>query len=216
MSEDGGRLAFEGLTLRAPQDARVLVRDLSLELTPGARALIAGPQDATAALERAIAGIGPRGEGRIVRPGDVMFLPERPYLPPGTLRSLFAGTSGTALAGDDDLWNALRTAGVAAAVRRVGGLDVELDRDNELSLEEQRLLEVARMLLATPGFVVLMRLDASIGGAAAAEIRAALSARGIGHLVLENQVPGVGQFEEIVQIAADGSWTRTGERAATG
>jgi hypothetical protein len=40
--------------------------------------------------------------------------------------------------------------------------------------------------------------------------------RGIGQLVLENQAPAAGEFDEIVQIAADGSWTRTGSRGATG
>src|SRR5262249_4323932 len=46
VSEDGKRLALERLTLRAPHDARVLLRELSLDLVPGARALVAGPQDA--------------------------------------------------------------------------------------------------------------------------------------------------------------------------
>src|SRR5262249_37949380 len=71
VSEDGECLACERLTLRAPHDARVLVRELSLDVAPGTAALVAGPRDATAALERAIAGMWPSGEGRIVRPGDV-------------------------------------------------------------------------------------------------------------------------------------------------
>ncbi len=71
------------------------------------------------------------------------------------------------------------------------------------------------MLLAAPSFVVVEQLDASLGAATATEMRAALSARGIGCLALENEVPDAGQFDEVVQIAADGSWTRTGKRAAT-
>jgi putative ATP-binding cassette transporter len=212
VSEDGGRLAFDQLTLRTPQDGRVLVRGLSLDVAPGARAVVVAARDTSVALERAIAGMWPSGEGRIVRPGDVMFLPERSYLPPGTLRELLVGTGRK----DDELWSALRTAGVDAVVRRVGGLDVERDWDDALSVEEQRLVEIARMLLAAPNFVVLTRLDASVGAAVAAESRAALSARGIGQLVLENQAPAAGEFDETVRIAADGSWTRTGSRVATG
>jgi putative ATP-binding cassette transporter len=212
VAEDGRRLAFERLTLRTPQDGRVLVRGFSIEVAPGGRALVVATGDTTVALERAIAGMWPSGEGRIVRPGDVMFLPERSYLPPGTLRDLLVRTGGT----DDELWAALRTAGVEAVVRRVGGLDVERNWDDALSVEEQRLVEVARMLLAAPSFVVLTRFDASVGAAVAAESRAALSARGIGQLVLENQLPAAGEFDDVVQIAADGSWTRTGSRVATG
>jgi putative ATP-binding cassette transporter len=210
--EDGGRLAFDHLTLRAPQDARVLVRALSLEVAPGACALVVATRDATAALERAIAGMWPSGEGRMVRPADVMFLPERPYLPPGTLRDLLGGAGGS----EDEIRAALRSAGVEAAVRRVGGLDVTRDWDSELSLDEQRLVELARILLAAPSFVVLARLDASVGAALAADGRAAVSARGIGLLALENQIPAAGDFDEVVEIAADGSWSRTGRRVATG
>jgi vitamin B12/bleomycin/antimicrobial peptide transport system ATP-binding/permease protein len=212
VAEDGGRLAFERLTLRTPQDGRVLVRGFSLEVAPGGRALVVATGDTTVALERAIAGMWPSGEGRIVRPGDVMFLPERSYLPPGTLRDLLFRTGGT----DDEIWAALRTAGVEAVVRRVGGLDVERNWDDALSVEEQRLVEIARMLLTAPSFVVLTRFDASVRVEVAAESRAALSARGIGQLVLENQPPAAGEFDDVVQIAADGSWTRTGSRVATG
>jgi len=212
VTDDGRRVAFERLTLRTPQDGRVLVRGLSLDVTPAGRALVVATGDTTVALERAIAGMWPSGEGRIVRPGDVMFLPERSYLPPGTLRDLLVGSGRS----DDEIWSVLRTAGVEAVVRRVGGLDVDRNWDDALSIEEQRLVEVARMLLAAPSLVVLTRLDASVGAAVAAETRAALSERGIGQLVLENQAPAAGEFDEIVQIAADGSWTRTGSRGATG
>ena len=43
---------------------------------------------ATLALLRATAGIEVSGAGRLVRPGarNLRLLPERPYLPPGTLR----------------------------------------------------------------------------------------------------------------------------------
>ncbi|HJQ84380.1 MAG TPA: ABC transporter transmembrane domain-containing protein [Candidatus Binatia bacterium] len=211
-----GHLAVEGLTLRTPQDGRVLIHALSLDLGPGVRALVAGPHDATLALERAIASLWASGEGRIARPRDVMLLPERPYLPPGTLRELLGIADGMPRADDDELWRALRTAGVEPAVQRVGGLDREGDWDDLLSLQEQRLVEVARMLLAAPRFVLLTRLDASLGAATAAEILGMLRSRGIGCVVLEDDVAHAAQFDEVVQIAADGTWVRIGAKAATG
>src|SRR6185436_6872859 len=85
--EDESRLAFEKLTLRTPYDARVLVRDLSVEMKAHARLLVKGPGDATGALLRAVGGLWEAGEGRVVRPaGDgVLLLPEQPYLLPGTM-----------------------------------------------------------------------------------------------------------------------------------
>jgi putative ATP-binding cassette transporter len=214
ISEDGRRLAFRRLTLRAPHDARVLVRELSLDLAPGARVLVAGQPDTTAALERAVAGMWPSGEGGIVRPRDVMFLPERPYLPPGTLRQLLVPPASRA--SDEELWAALRDTGVAGAVQRVGGLDLELDWNEWLSLHDQRLVEIARMLLAAPCLVVLTGFQASLEAASAAQALAALASRGIGYLVLERDVPETGQFDVLVTVAADGSWAPADADAATG
>jgi putative ATP-binding cassette transporter len=218
MVEDARRLAFERLTLRAPHDERVLVRDLSLELAPGARVLVTGPQDVTAALLRAVAGMWGSGEGRVVRPGGdgIVLLPERPYFPPGTLRQLLVGPERAAGLRDEQVWDALRSAGVDGGVRRVGGLDLERDWDDVLSLEEQRLVELARALLAAPRFAVLARPDAGLGPVRAAQALAALDARGIAYLVLGNEALGPEHFEEVVEIGADGAWAATGTRAATG
>jgi putative ATP-binding cassette transporter len=216
VTDDGGRLALERLTLRAPHDERVLVRELTLDVGPGARVLVAGPQDVTAALERVLAGMWPTGDGRVLRPRDLMFLPERPYLPSGTLRQLLVPAKETALAGEDALWAALEAAGVETAVHRAGGLDVEHDWDDMLSLREQRLVEIARMLLAAPACVVLTQLAASLGAAAAAPAFGALAARGIGCLVLENDVPNGTAFDRVVTVAADGSWTQGDAKAAAG
>jgi putative ATP-binding cassette transporter len=212
--EDGRGLGLDRLTLHTLQDDRILVRDLSLDVAPGGRVLVAGPYDATAALERALAGMWPRGEGRIVRPPALMLLPERPYLPPGTLRHLLVPEDAPSLA-DDAVMDALRAVGAEAAVRRAGGLRVDRDWNDTLSLQEQRLVEIARMLLAAPACVVLMRFAATVGAETAA-VLAVLSARGIGCLLLENETPAAGAFDAVVTIAADGSWTRGGARAATG
>jgi len=214
--EEGGRLAFDRVTLRSPQDGRVLVRALSLEVPAGGRAVIAGPSELTTALERAVARMWPSGDGHLVRPHDVMFLPERPYLPNGPLRHMLDGDGEGPPADEDALWAAIRSAGVETAVQRIGGLDVEQNWDDKLSLQEQRLLEVARILLAAPGAVVLTRLYASLGDEAAAAALAALAARRIGCLVLETELPPDGAFDVRIEIAPDGSWARAGERAAVG
>jgi putative ATP-binding cassette transporter len=204
------RLAFERLTLRSPHDGRVLVRELSLEVPPRARLLVATPDDlATTALERVVAGIWESGEGRVVRPppGGVRLLPERPYLPPGTLRELLVGPDAVPGAPDDRIREALRTVGVDAAVERVGGLDVERDWDDLLTLEEQRLVELVRLDLDAPRFAVLVRLDAGLGVARATAALAALAGRGVAYLVLGDGALGRAPFDTVVEIAGDGTWS---------
>jgi putative ATP-binding cassette transporter len=207
---DERRLAFEGLTLRTLYDGRPLVRELTVELETGARLLVHGPGDATGAILRAVAGLWGAGEGRIVRPaGDgVLLLPDQPYLLPGTLRQLLVRNDGVSEFPDDRIRAALDAASVAGVVERVGGLDVVLDRDF-LSLQERRLVDVARVLLAVPRFAVLERLGGDVGATQAGSALAALTARGIGYVVLGDETLGTEHFDAVVEIAPDGTWTRT-------
>ncbi len=210
--EDEPRLAIAGLTLRTPQDGRVLVRDLSVEVPAGARLLVTAPNDVVMeALQRAIVGIWESGEGRIVRPGldNVLLLPDRPYLPPGTLRELVAGIDPARPVPDDRIWETLRRVSVDDAVRRVGGLDSTHDWRDLLSLEEQLLVGVARLLVAAPQFAVLAPLAPSLGAERAAHILAALTERGVGYIVLGDRELSRDLFDAIVDISADGTWTHT-------
>src|SRR2546428_9684084 len=155
--EDETRVAYERLTLRSPGNDDVLVRELSVSVPRGTRVLIVGPNDAAkVAWCRATAGIWENGRGRIVRPGldAILFLPERPYLPPGTLRDVLVRT-GRADIGDEQIATLLHGLGLESVLERTGGLDVERDWDDALSLGEQQLLSVARVVLATPRFASL-------------------------------------------------------------
>jgi len=217
IAEDPDRLAFERLTLFEPTQGRAIVRELSLEVTRGARVWITMPGEVeTAALQRAIAGTWEAGEGRIVRPpaGEIMLLPERPYLPPGTLRELLVEVDRTRVS-DAEVWEALRAVGADDAVRRVGGLDVDRGWHDLLSIEEQRLLSVARILVTAPRFAVLARPRTRLGERAA-RVLEALAERGVGCVVLgegESELDRE-RFDVVIEIAPDGSWSeRRGQRA---
>ena len=211
--EDESRLAFERLTLLTPRDGRALVRELSVELRAGSRLLVRGPRDATDALQRAVAGVSQAGHGRVLRPaGDgVLVVTDQPYLTGGTLRELLGNGAGGPAVADDRIRAAMHQVGLDGVVQRAGSLDVDLDRDF-LSPEEQRLVEVARLLLAAPRFALLARLEAGIGAARAAEVLAALTTRGIGYVVLGDDALASEHFDAVVDIAPDGTWRRTVRR----
>jgi putative ATP-binding cassette transporter len=154
---DGRRVAYEGLTLRTPREGRPLVRDLSLEVPEGKRLVIMGPCGAgKSALLLAAAGLWQEGQGRVVRPGrGVMFLPQRPYTPPGRLRDQLLYGLGRADLPDDRLLAVLREVGLGALAAGADGLDAERDWRAVLSEGEQRALAFARLLLANPRFAFL-------------------------------------------------------------
>lgn len=211
--DDPRRLAFERLTLLAPGDGRPLVRELSLEVPAAGRVQIIVADDlVTLALLRAMAGLWPSGSGRVVRPAReaLAMLPERPYLPPGTVRQLLASEERGAPPDDAQVWAALRRIGLEDTVRRAGGLDAGQDVVARLSSDEQRLLDIARVLVAPPRYAVLADPAAGLGAAKADEVLAALAEAGVATVVLGPPAATGARVDMEVEIAADGTWRVAG------
>src|SRR5205807_8322700 len=86
IDRSGSGLAVKALDLNLP-DGRALRSDIELAAGPGSPVLVTGPSGSgKSTLLRAIAGLWPFGRGNI-RVGDchALFVPQRPYLPLGTL-----------------------------------------------------------------------------------------------------------------------------------
>jgi len=210
IEETAAALEYERLTLRSPQDGRVLVDGLSGSVPPGTRTLVEGPNQAgRIALFRATAGLWDAGEGRIVRPPveEVLFLTERPYLPPGTLRQALLRTGREAALGDEPILAVLRALGVESVLERAGGLDVERDWDDLLSLAEQQSLSVARLVLAAPRFALLDRPGAVLDADSVARALDLLSDRSITVVTFAADMALAARHDARLELASDGRWT---------
>jgi putative ATP-binding cassette transporter len=156
-SPDARRVAFEHLTLWAPEEeGRPLVRDLSVEVPEGRRVAVTGPSEAGKSALLAAAGLWHEGRGRICRPGPggIMFVPGRPCAASGRLRDILLAGLGRDVP-DDRLQAVLGEVGLAEVVERQGGLDAERDWAAVLSPGELQALTFARLLLASPRFAFL-------------------------------------------------------------
>jgi vitamin B12/bleomycin/antimicrobial peptide transport system ATP-binding/permease protein len=206
--EEHERLAYEKLTLRTPHEARVLIRDLDLDVKPGSRLVIRSDDPAARrALMWATAGMWSDGVGRIVRPAlaHVAFLPERPYLPPGTLRTLLRGDSETPPA-DAELAAVLARLGAEDIITNAEGLDVEHSWDKVLSTRDQALLSVARLVLGRPRFAFVDNLGRTLGDEEMPAVLQTLAEHEITCVVLDDDVNGVALGDVALVIADDGSW----------
>jgi putative ATP-binding cassette transporter len=217
------KVAFERLTLSSPQSGRILVKDLSLALPVGARLLIrAQDESASHALFRATADLWETGQGRILRPEsqDILFLPERPYLPPGTLREVLLRTEQLDKIPTDHILRTLHELGLDSTLKRVGGLDAEHNWSEILSLGEQQILAFSRVLLATPEFVFLDHPSRALSECQVGDLLQTLRAHMISYLTLGDEDDDVADYDQLLEIAADGSWTLSPLRgpgaAATG
>lgn len=206
--EQEGRLAYEGLTLLSPTDGTPLLRELSISIQPGAQVLLTGSnQTAGAALFRATAGIPTPGAGRIIRPGpgDMLFVPQRPYIPPGTLREILLRSGKTANISDDRISHVLRDLELDALISRAGGLDNVLGGDS-LSLSEQQLLALANVLLTTPRFVFLDRVDMTLAPEKLHTILQLFSKSSIACINNGRTDATDGLYQAILELDEDGRW----------
>ena len=208
--QPGAPVAYEDLTLLSPQDGQLLLSSLTAKIPPGTSLLVVGPNErAKVALFRATAGVWDAGEGHVLRPpsDEIMFVPERPYLPPGTLREALLHTGREYELADDAIFAVLRQLALEPVLDRVGGLDLERDWDDLLSLGEQQEIVVARVLLAHPRFAVLHRIDTALSLDGVARVRGALRRAGISIIDLETGAAPRADYDAVLEIRADGSWT---------
>lgn len=136
-------------------DGRQLAEKLSIAVPAGKRLLISGGSGAgKSTLLRAIAGIWPYGTGEISLPTGwrTMFLPQRPYLPLGSLRRAIYYPQPVPENADDNLAGLLERFGLQ---KLAGQLDAVDDWSRILSLGEQQRLAFIRILLLRPDIVFL-------------------------------------------------------------
>ena len=207
--EAAGRLAFKNLTLWGSDPGAPLLKELSVEIPKGKRTLIAGSNPAAGrALFRATAGAQVSGSGEIIRPpaGDIAFLPQRPYTPPGSLRQILLDGE-TDPSGDERIVEVLRLLGFDALLPPDGKLDRAQDLGARLSSREQQLLAFARILLARPQFVFLDRVGALLGPEQTRRMLDLLAAQSI--TVLHDGEPDEPRdlYDAILDCREDGSWT---------
>lgn len=153
------QLDFENLQITTIE-GNIVVEDANTTIKKGERVLIVGPSGSgKSTLFRAISGLWPWGAGKIVLPDQarMMFMPQRPYLPLGTLRAALTYPASPRKFASAQLKSVLRRCGLNHLYDRhlYDRLEERERWDRVLSGGEQQRLAFCRLLLHKPDWVFM-------------------------------------------------------------
>ncbi|WP_165498258.1 ABC transporter ATP-binding protein/permease [Siculibacillus lacustris] len=209
-ADDGFR--FEGFELAMP-DGRARFATDAVAIVPGERVRIVGEAAVgKTLLFHALAGLWTRGRGIVHRPPPerVMFLPERPYFPLGSLAEAIAYP---------DQAERFEASAIRAALDSVGlgklGDDIALvDRwDRRLSLDEQQCLAFGRAVLHRRPWVVMDGATSALDATQHRRMLEALgSLAGVSVISLTREDDGDPWFTRVIGLnrVSDSAVTGTG------
>lgn len=154
-----GAVRLSDVTLALPNGTK-LIEHADLSLTPGQSVVVTGRSGSgKSTLFRAIAGIWPFAEGRVEVPANSLFLPQRPYIPLGSLRHVVTYPHPHDAWSRDEIQQALVDAGLPQLADH---LDLDQAWAQTLSGGEQQRIALARVLLAKPDWVFMDEATANL------------------------------------------------------
>jgi putative ATP-binding cassette transporter len=169
ISDGGDALHVEDLAVSVPSGQEIVrVKDLSIEL--GERVLVTGPSGSgKTSLFRALGGVWPFGEGsiRIPKGANLLVLPQRPYLPLGTLRGALAYPGPENFFTPKEIDEVIDAVGLSDLRDE---LDVTAYWADKLSGGEQQRLSIARAVLQKPDWLFLDEATSALDEPAESEL----------------------------------------------
>ncbi len=202
-------ILVSNVNLVPPRTNRLLVRDLSLEVTANQRLLVVGPSGCgKTSFLRLVSGLWPPAAGNVQRPpvGELMFIPQKPYMLLGSLREQLCYPQPTDRFSDEQLRHVLEEVRLPELVHRYPDLDIKQDWPRLLSLGEQQRLAFARLLLNSPRFVVLDEATSALDVATEKALYELLVEREMAFVSVGHRPTLTAYHDTVLELDGNGGW----------
>ena len=210
LDEEGLHVKLEKLTVRTPDGQKTLVDELTFELRHKEGLIIMGASGTgKSSVLRTIAGLWPGGSGSLERPAlsDLMFLPQRPYMVPGSLRDQLLYPYPDRGLTDDKIREVVEKVNLGDVLSRVdGNLDRVIDWTNVLSLGEQQRIAFARLLVRNPKYAFLDEATSALDEANQTLLYGLVKESGIGFISVGHRTTLMPFHGRMLNLQKSGAW----------
>ncbi|MEL6491056.1 MAG: ABC transporter ATP-binding protein/permease [Cyanobacteria bacterium J06621_3] len=207
--EESPELTLKDLTLQTPNYQRTLIEDLSISLGKDDSLLVMGPSGCgKSSLMRAIAGLWNSGKGTIQRPelGNLLFLPQKPYMVLGSLRQQIRYPYPDVEISEKQYQAVLEQVNLPELIDRFGGLDTVEEWGDVLSLGEQQRLSFARVLVHQPAYTILDEATSALDRENEQQLYKHLSMAQIAYVSVGHRDSLKDYHKSLLRLAEDHSW----------
>ena len=195
--------------LTQPGGQKPILRDLSLSIGESDRLLVVGPSGCgKTSLLRMISGLWAPSRGSVERPetGELLFIPQKPYMLLGSLREQLCYPTDETRFSDDQLRHVLEEVNLGSLLTRYPDLEVKQDWPRILSLGEQQRLAFGRLLLNAPRFVVLDEATSALDVATEEHLYSLLHQRELAVVSIGHRPTLKSFHDSVLELSGNGDW----------
>ncbi len=192
-----------------PGASKPIIHDLNISIEKSDRLLVVGPSGCgKTSLLRMICGLWKPENGTIEKPnmGDLLFIPQKPYMILGSLREQLCYPTEENKFSDDQLRSVLSEVKLTSLIDRYPDLDVKQDWPRILSLGEQQRLAFGRLLLNAPRFAVLDEATSALDVQTEEHLYKLLAKRELAFISVGHRPTLIEFHSAVLELIGDGSW----------